>query len=332
MYDIRPAYNAKSVKNYLAYDEPGIDLAFGGRGFDHLGIDPAEMTLKKFNSLIDNKNPETKESLTPRNVDGRIVGNYVTLSPPKDFTLLAEFAPERVREKAKEALREAGDYVMKRFIEPEATVRERKGPHADRETGNLMWVRLHHTLDRPHEGRIMPQQHLHYFIINATYDESRGRFFAAKLRGGWWESAKIKRQFHKRLRENLERDLGIKTKGMGMRWRVDGIDRDTVDRFSLRGKAAKANLEAGVSRDFAALVGREPKMKLSQEDVANLRAEWEAMLTDRDKQCLNNIVARPKWGRRLHPGKKRLEFLRNIAHMTHAYPDPRKEVDFDITR
>mgnify|MGYP001063295719 CR=1 FL=1 len=334
MYDIRPAYNAKSVKNYLAYDEPGVDIAFGGKGFEHLGIDPtADMTLRKFNALIDNKSPlNPKESLTPRNTEGRIVGNYVTLSPPKDVTLLVIGAQPEVAEKARECLREAGDYVMKRFIEPEATVRERKGPHADRETGNLMWVRLHHTLDRPHEGKIMPQEHLHYFIPNATFDETRGRFFATKLRGGWWESAKIKRQFHKRLRDNLERELGIKTKGFGMRWRIEGIDRETVERFSLRGKAAQANIEAGVSRKFAALKGREPKMKLDEQDVAELKEQWQALLTDRDRQCLRNLVARPKWGRRLHPGKRRLEFIRNLAHLTHAAPDPRREVDFALTR
>ena len=66
--------------------------------------------------------------------------------------------------------------------------------------------------------------------------------------------------------------------------------------------------------------------------MADLKEQWQALLTDRDRQCLRNLVARPKWGRRLHPGKHRLEFIRNLAHLTHAAPDPRKEVDFALAR
>lgn len=328
MYDIRPSYNAKSVKAYLGHDEPGIDVSFGGMGFDHLGVDPEDMTLKKFNKLIDNCHPVTNEPLTPRNKEGRICGWYITLSPPKDVTLMAEFSPQA--EAVQRLLREAGDHVMNKFLQPRATVRDRAGVHGDRETGNLFWARLHHTTDRPHEGVILPQHHLHYFVPNATFDETRNRWFATKLRNGWWESAKIKRQFHKHLRDGLERDLGVKTKGFGMRWRIVGIDRDLVDRFSPRGRAIQAKIVAGVSRAFASLSDREDKVKLSSEGMRKLKASWFDMLTDRDKLCLNNLVARPKWGKRLHPGRRHLDVIRDLVPA--RVPEPLKGADYELTR
>ena len=73
--------------------------------------------------------------------------------------------------------------------------------------------------------------------------------------------------------------------------------------------------------------GREDKVKLSEIDVRELRAEWFAMLTDRDKQAL--LPARPKYGRYAYPEKRRFEWARNLKPRV---PDPRKEADYEIAR
>ncbi|MDR3620480.1 MAG: relaxase domain-containing protein [Paludisphaera borealis] len=343
MYDIRQCTNAESAIKYLAYDEPGIDRAFGGKGFEHLGIAAEDMDMRKFNQLIRNQNPVTGESLTPRNVDGRICGWYLTFSPPKDVTLLAQFSP--IGDKVREALREAGDYAMKRYVENKAQVRERKSTHADKTSANMMWVRLHHTLDRPEKIRepiehihnnthdlppgtmlqdrphsipkkngnkymTMPQDHLHYFAINASFDKNHHkgpRFVATKMRNAFWDSMQIKLKFHKRLRENLEM-LGIETAGFGMKWKVPGIDRATIDRFSIRRDAARKNNAMGVPRAFSGLVGRADKQPI--EDLAALKFEWKKLLTPRDLACLRNITPDPKTGRRHHPGRERMRILR----------------------
>jgi hypothetical protein len=168
--------------------------------------------------------------------------------------------------------------------------------------------------DRPVDGEVSPQHHLHFAIANATHDEQHHkgpRFLATKIRNGWFESARIKRKFHARLRQNLER-MGVETRGWGMSWRIKGVERETELKFSPRRKQAQKNLERGVPKDYVGLVGRESKKTFTDEQLRELKARWEGMLTSDEKNRLNNIGVRPASGRTARDKKRSLDFARRL--------------------
>ena len=136
-----------------------------GAGAEKLGL-KSEVTREQFHALCENRNPETKERLTQRQLkEGqRRVFYDFTCSAPKSVSVLAvTLADERLVTAHEEATR-----IAFRELETFAATRVRKqGNQKDRITGNLAAAAFTHTSSRA----LDPQLHTHFTVFNATFDE-----------------------------------------------------------------------------------------------------------------------------------------------------------------
>jgi conjugative relaxase-like TrwC/TraI family protein len=148
-----------------------------GAGAERLGL-KGEVTREQFHALCENRNPETGERLTQRQLkEGqRRVFYDFTCSAPKSVSVLAvTLADERLVTAHEEARR-----IAFRELETFAATRVRKqGGQKDRTTGNLAAAAFTHTSSRA----LDPQLHTHFTVFNATFDDSE-RSWKALQAGG----------------------------------------------------------------------------------------------------------------------------------------------------
>ncbi len=204
-----------------------------GRGAEMLQLS-GEVKQEDFFKLCDNVNPATGERLTARTDDDRRVMTDLTFDVPKSVTLAYELGgDERILDAFRESVRET-------MAEIEANVQtrvRRNGADTDRPTGNMIWAEHIHRTARPVTGEegqtVDPQLHAHATVFNATYDTVEKRWKAIQLGDivrdkGYYQSA-----FHARLAGKLK-EFGYGIERDGNSFRLAGIDRSTVEKFSQR--------------------------------------------------------------------------------------------------
>jgi conjugative relaxase-like TrwC/TraI family protein len=286
-----------AAKKYYAtadYYSEGQEIvgSWGGKGASRLGL---EGTVDKFSfeRLCDNLDPRTGEPLTVRTRSERRVGYDFTFSVPKSVSLLYAMSGDQG---IMDAFRAAVDETM-REIEAEMKTRvRRKGQDTDRTTGNMAWAEFIHTTTRPVDGLPDPQLHAHVFVFNTTWDQEEQRWKAGQFRELKRDAPYFQAAFRVRLANKLQ-DIGFGVERKRDDFEIAGIPKDVLKRFSRRtALIEKVAEEKGITNpDRKAELGAETREKKGKAlGWESLRKEWNARLTDKERDALATVHRREK--------------------------------------
>jgi conjugative relaxase-like TrwC/TraI family protein len=289
--------SAEGAKRYYAtadYYSEGQELvgSWGGKGASRLGL---EGTVDKFSfeRLCDNLHPSTGEPLTVRTRTERRVGYDFTFSVPKSVSLLYAMSGDQ---DIMDAFRGAVTDTM-REIETEMKARVRMGGQdEDRVTGNMVWAEFIHTTSRPVDGVPDPQLHSHCFVFNSTWDDEERRWKAGQFADIKRDAPYFQAAFRVRLANRLQdRGFGVERKRDD--FEIAGIPADVLKRFSRRTALIEKKAgELGISDpDRKAELGAETREKKgSALGWESLRKEWNARLTDEEREALAVVHRRER--------------------------------------
>jgi conjugative relaxase-like TrwC/TraI family protein len=292
--------NAKAAKDYFSQhlspgdyygrDSQEMKGEWFGRGAELLGLS-GEVLQENYFSLCDNIEPATGKQLTPENKSNRRVLTDFTFDAPKSVSLALEFGghdgkgdPEIL-----EAFKEAVQETLQE-MEAQAMTRVRRGgADHDRNTANFIGALHIHRTARPVDGEADMQLHGHATVVNATYDPEEDRWKAIQLGDIVRDKGYYQAAFHTRLAGNL-RALGYGIERDGNSFKLAGIDRPTVEKFSRRTAVIEEKAEALGIEDPKAKgeLGRKTRQKKSKapKSMTELRQEWASRLTDAERAAI----------------------------------------------
>ncbi|MGH7992675.1 MAG: MobF family relaxase, partial [Limisphaerales bacterium] len=263
-----------------------------GAGAAHLEL-KGEVTREQFHALCENRNPETGERLTQRQLkEGqRRVFYDFTCSAPKSVSVLAvTLADERLVTAHEEATR-----IAFRELETFAATRIRKqGNQRDRTTGTLVAAAFTHTSSRA----LDPQLHTHFTVFNATFDESE-RCWKALQAGGIYDAIRYGTAVYRNELAKRVQQIGYRIQPSKHGFQIEGASDEVLKRFSKRAQQRDAvvqELEQKLGRKLsnnaishAVHQSRAEKVKgISSREV---RERQLAQLSSEERQSLQKLCA-----------------------------------------
>jgi conjugative relaxase-like TrwC/TraI family protein len=271
------------------------DAKWQGSEISRLGLSEGDdIEQKDFYKLVENKKPDG-EKLTERNRNGRRIGLDFTFSPPKSISLAYEMGGKDGKgdKRLLEAVQKAVSKTLELF-ERDAKIRDMNS-RAGINTNNLVIAKFTHHHSRPLEdGRPDPQLHTHCFVINASYDKNRDKWYAVDL-GHLKRKENVEQKyqpyFWKILREEVEK-LGYKTVSTGKNFEIEGVSRELIEKFSRReSKISKEAEKKGLNAKQKGRLGAKNREKknevISQEE---LHKYWYDRLSEQEIKALKNLM------------------------------------------
>ena len=158
----------------------------------------------------------------------------------------------------------------------------------------MVWAEFIHTTSRPVDGLPDPQLHAHVFVFNTTWDEEEERWKAGQFRELKRDAPYFQAAFRVRLANKLQ-DLGFGVERKRDDFEIAGIPPDVLKRFSRRtALIEKVAEEKGITDpDRKAELGAETREKKGKAlSWETLRKEWNARLTDQERQALAAVHRR----------------------------------------
>jgi len=293
MLRVTPSKNADAAKQYFGksmvrsdYYSEGQEIAglWGGKAAERLGLS-GQVDQESYFALCDNRDPKTLEALTPRQKANRRAGYDFTFSTPKSVSVMYELSgDQRILDAFLEAERET-----MREMETEMKTRVRKnGRDEDRLTGNMVWAEFVHFTARPVDGIPDPHLHAHVFALNATWDETEGRWKAGQFGDLNRDAPYYEAAFDARLAHKLNA-LGYATERAGLSFELAGVPQSVIDKFSRRRneiekEAARLGVTTGEGKHSIGYRNREGKKK--GKSKPQLRREWNEWLTHEERVAL----------------------------------------------
>lgn len=253
---------------------------WGGKGAERLGLS-GEVMKEDFVALCNNQKPDGSK-LNPRHSDTRKVGYDFTFSVPKSVSIAyAINGDERIRS----AFEQSVETTMR---ELEQNMRTQIGQGKDKQhvvTGEMVWASFSHRTSRPVNGVPDPHLHRHCFAMNTTWNKSAerfqsGEFGSIKKMAPYYEAA-----FKARMAVAIQK-LGYQVERRGQSWEIQGIEKDTIRKFSRRTtqieeKAAKEQATKGrlTDKQKDKLGALTRAKKVIGQSWESLRKVWRSWLT-----------------------------------------------------
>ncbi len=263
-----------------------------GTGTDRLGL-KNEVTREQFHALCENRNPETCERLTQRQLkEGqRRVFYDFTCSAPKSVSVLAvTMEDERLVTAHEEAAR-----IAFRELEAFAATRVRKqGNQKDRTTGNLAAAAFTHTSSRA----LDPQLHTHFTVFNATFDDSE-RSWKALQAGGMYDAIRYGTAVYRNELAKRVQQIGYRIQPSKHGFQIEGVSDEVIKRFSKRAQQRDAvvqELEQKLRRKLSNnaishAVHQSRAEKVKGISTAEVRKRQLAQLSSEEQQSLQNLCS-----------------------------------------
>lgn len=296
VYQSKSASQAKDYfRNELTqgdYYSQEIVGNWGGNAAEMLGLSGA-VTQEAFDALIDNIHPPESdhagERLTAHNKSNRRPGYDLTFSAPKALSLLYEYSQD---ERLLQAFRDSVSDAMQ-SLEEEMHVRVRKGGlNEDRKTGNLVYAEFVHFTARPVEDADPdPQLHAHCYVPNVSFDAEEqqwkaGEFSYIKRDASYYEAL-----FHSHLTKRLS-DMGLSIERDERFWTIEGLEKDTLRKFSNRSEEIEAyarenNITSAKAKDqIGAKIRAAKNGGLGRDE---LREVWWDRLDEDERETLDRL-------------------------------------------
>jgi conjugative relaxase-like TrwC/TraI family protein len=265
-----------------------------GEGAKRLHLS-GDVKQEDFFALCDNRNPVTGDRMTPRMKDDRRVLTDITFDIPKAVTLIGELGGEDGNgDRRIEPLVIQSILKTAKEMERDAKVRVRKsGANHDKTTGNWVGSLGFHKTARPVDGVVDPQWHGHLTIQNMTWVGDKEGWKAIQLGNIVRDKGYYQAIFHAYLAHGM-RELGYQTAKDGNSFKLAGIDRSTIEKFSrrhgvIKDEAEKLGTLDPESKSRIARRSREAKKKEPQ-SMEELRREWDARLTPEERMALKTAA------------------------------------------
>src|ERR1039457_4663820 len=261
-----------------------------GAAAERLGL-KGEVTREQFHALCENRNPETGERLTQRQLkEGqRRVYRSFTCSAPKSVSVLAvALADERLVTAHEESAR-----IAFRELEAFAATRVRKhGNQKDRITGNLAAAAFTHTSSRA----LDPQLHTHFTVFNATFDESE-RSWKALQAGGMYDAIRYGTAVYRNELAKRVQQIGYRIQPSKHGFQIEGVSDEVLKRFSKRAQQRDAvvqELEQKLGRKLSnnavsLAVHQSRAEKVKGISTTEVRERQLAQLSTEEQQSLQNL-------------------------------------------
>ena len=263
-----------------------------GAGAERLGL-KGEVTREQFHALCENRNPETGERLTQRQLkEGqRRVFYDFTCSAPKSVSVLAvTLADERLVTAHEEATR-----IAFRELETFAATRVRKqGGQKDRTTGNLAAAAFTHTSSRA----LDPQLHTHFTVFNATFDDSE-RSWKALQAGGMFDAIRYGTAVYRNELAKRVQQIGYRIQPSKHGFQIEGVSDEVLKRFSKRAQQRDSvvkELEQKLGRKLSNnaishAVHQSRAEKVKGISTTEVRGRQLAQLSSEEQQSLQNLCS-----------------------------------------
>jgi conjugative relaxase-like TrwC/TraI family protein len=263
-----------------------------GTGAERLGL-KGEVTREQFHALCENRNPETGERLTQRQLkEGqRRVFYDFTCSAPKSVSVLAvTLADQRLVTAHEEATR-----IAFRELETVAATRVRKqGGQKDRTTGDLAAAAFTHTSSRA----LDPQLHTHFTVFNATFDDSE-RSWKALQAGGMYDAIRYGTAVYRNELAKRVQQIGYRIQTSKHGFQIDGVSDEVLKRFSKRAQQRDAvvieleqKLGCKLSNNaISHAVHQSRAEKVKGISTAEVRERQLAQLSSEEQQSLQNLCS-----------------------------------------
>ena len=263
-----------------------------GVGAERLGLANI-VTREQFHALCENRNPETGERLTQRQLkEGqRRVFYDFTCSAPKSVSVLAvTLADERLVTAHEEATR-----IAFRELETFAATRVRKqGNQKDRTTGNLAAAAFTHTSSRA----LDPQLHTHFTVFNATFDDSE-RSWKALQAGGMYDAIRYGTAVYRNELAKRVQQIGYRIQPSKHGFQIEGVSDEVLKRFSKRAQQRDAvvqELEQKLGRKLSnnaisLAVHQSRAEKVKGISTAEVRERQLAQLSSEEQQSLKKLCS-----------------------------------------
>ncbi len=263
-----------------------------GMGAERLGL-KGEVTREQFHALCENRNPETGERLTQRQLkEGqRRVFYDFTCSAPKSVSVLAvTLADERLVTAHEEAAR-----IAFRELEAFAATRVRKQSNQrDRITGNLAAAAFTHTSSRA----LDPQLHTHFTVFNATFDD-REHSWKALQAGGMYDAIRYGTAVYRNELAKRVQQIGYRIQPSKHGFQIEGVSDEVLKRFSKRAQQRDAvvqELEQKLGRKLSnnaisLAVHQSRAEKVKGISTAEVRERQMAQLSSDEQQSLQKLCA-----------------------------------------
>jgi conjugative relaxase-like TrwC/TraI family protein len=280
-----------SQNDYYAAGEirPGLWI---GAGAERLGL-KGEVTREQFHALCENRNPETGERLSQRQLkegQRRVFYDFTCSAPKSVLVLAVTLADERLVTAHEEATR-----IAFRELEAFAATRVRKqGNQKDRITGNLAAAAFTHTSSRA----LDPQLHTHLTVFNATFDD-RERSWKALQAGGMYDAIRYGTAVYRNELAKRVQQIGYRIQPSKHGFKIEGVSDEVLKRFSKRAQQRDAvvqELEQKLGRKLSNnaishAVHQSRAEKVKGISTAEVRERQLAQLSSEEQQLLQKLCS-----------------------------------------
>jgi conjugative relaxase-like TrwC/TraI family protein len=275
-------------------------------------------TKENFFALCENRNPETGETLTPRNRDDRTTGYDINFHCPKSVSIVHALSKDN---HIMDAFQQSVKDTMKDIESDSMTRVRKKGAYEDRNTGELLWADFTHQTARPVDGSAPdPHLHSHCFVFNATWDDQEQQIKAGQFRNIKRDMPYYQARFHKNLSDKLF-DLGYQIKRTDKSFEIEGVPQGAIDLFSKRtneiGEFAK---EKGITdqKELSELGARTRSKKQKGFSMDELKTEWRKQVKENVHYQEEEETGTIRYAPTKEPSKVIAEDCVNFA-VTHSF-------------